>query len=60
MSIGESRYAIVERVSNMDQFQTQKVLAYINDVLKSSEKKAAYQSFKERALSEINEALRQA
>ena len=60
MSLTESRYAIVESVSAMDQVQARKVLDYINDLLEKKAEKEAYLQAKEEALREISKALQEA
>lgn len=60
MSLTESRYAIMEYVAAMDVIQTKLVLEYIEKMSTSKTKSEAYRLLKEKAMAEINAALKQA
>lgn len=59
MSLVESRYAIVESISAMDGFQTKMVLDYINDLKEKEAERQSYFKFREEAMKEIDNALKE-
>ena len=57
MSINQLKVQILESVGNLDLVQSEKVLTYIRQVLRSRQGNEDYLHFKQRAMEEIQKAL---
>lgn len=57
MSINQLKVQILESVGNLDQLQSEQVLNFIRQVLKSRHDREDYSNFKRRAMEEIQIAI---
>jgi len=57
MSINHLKVQILESIGSLDQIQSEKVLGFIRQVLRSRESSEDYVNFKQRAMEEIQRAL---
>ncbi|MDL5047671.1 hypothetical protein QQ054_16770 [Oscillatoria amoena NRMC-F 0135] len=58
MTTATQKLQILESLSALDQSQTEKVLAYINNMLVASRDESYYRRFKREAMKEIRQALK--
>lgn len=58
MTTATQKLQILESLSALDQSQTEKVLAYINNMLLASRDESKYRRFKREAMKEIRQALK--
>ncbi len=58
MTTATQKLQILESLNALDQSQTEKVLAYIKDMLVSSRDESQYKRFKREAMKEIRQALK--
>jgi tellurite resistance protein len=58
MTTATQKLQILESLNALDQSQSEKVLAYIKDMLVSSRDESQYKKFKRAAMKEIRQALK--
>jgi tellurite resistance protein len=58
MTTATQKLQILESLNALDQSQSEKVLAYIKDMLVSSRDESTYRRFKREAMKEIRQALK--
>lgn len=58
MTTATQKLQILESLSALDHYQTEKVLAYIKNMLVSSRDESKYKRFKREAMKEIRQALK--